>query len=197
MAYVQRGMQSSADPPAPCTAESSSPDNLAASSPASGLARTQADQQSSIENDAPDAGSQPDDQTPQSGGDVGGEDSRTSIEQKADAEQAPATCAPQLPGSLQEAAQDGNGSNRTAGGSPDPRPASHTAPAVQAGGRSQEAQIAAVENKTLGSQAGADSNGSLRSTALDWYCISDTHVKRVSQHVVSACEAYILLYRKV
>ena len=198
VAYVQRGIQSCADPPAACTADSPSADNIAASSPASDLVGPQANQQSSIDNNARAAASQPDGQTSQSARDVGGEDGRRVLEQKADADQAPATSAPQSPESLQEAAlKDGNKPNRSAGCSQEPRPASHTAPAVQAGGSSQEAQIAAVANKAPGSQAASGSKEPLRSTALDWYCISDTHVKRVSQNVVSACEAYILLYMKV
>ena len=43
---------------------------------------------------------------------------------------------------------------------------------------------------------GPDSTEIAGKPGLDWYCISDTHVKRVSQADVAGCEAYLLLYMR-
>ncbi|KAK9833003.1 hypothetical protein WJX74_004016 [Apatococcus lobatus] len=198
VAYVQRGIPT---PRNPCPEDQGpsarvSPDSNAASCSDSGpifhRAEPQGQQQSGTEPDADHAASQPDtEQAPNDN--CSGQEQTSAVEQAIVAGQAPSPAAPDRLDKPQEAVQNGSGADRPQAS---PSAASHDAPAVQAASCSHDSQIAASGNNITGLPKEAASDGSKWSTELDWYCISDTHVKRVSQEAVAACEAYILLYTR-
>ena len=111
-----------------------------------------------------------------------------------DAGQSTSLAAPQSSEASHEAAANGDQGRRPASSSQEGGPASHQAPAEQAGSSSIEPPSAPVASETPSLQRvdAADK----RSCEPDWYCISDTHVKRVSPEVVAGCEAYLLLYMR-
>lgn len=198
VAYVQRGASTSADGQA-ARADTASPEVEPISSrPSTDAAASQSDLPPSAQHQASAAAAASATdvvQSPSLAAPQSPEASHEAADNRCRGRR-PASSSQEEVATSDEAADGGTGAREPASSSQEGGPASHEAPAEQAGSSSTEPPSAPVVGEAPSLQSADVADRALRSCEPDWYCISDTHVKRVSPEAVAGCEAYLLLYMR-